>query len=205
MISENWETDAGGLCTFRVSPPYPPLISAFISWYYLQQLLLWWCLMVIFYFLLLCLLTRIMQGTFVPFLLFIYLYLRRVLHINFILWKDIWSSFCLMSPFWMVFLTIVRMFQHSTVKRNNRCPSTWVFLEGLIKTLLLEARIFGDFKSLVWDWSRNTHQKEFPGGPGVRTRCLHYGGPGSISGWGTKILQGEQQNQRRRRRKHPEK
>ena len=31
--------------------------------------------MVIFYFLLLCLLTRIMQGTFVPFLLFIFLYI----------------------------------------------------------------------------------------------------------------------------------
>ena len=41
--------------------------------------------MVIFYFLLLCLLTRIMQGTFVLFLLFIYLYLHRVLHIHFIL------------------------------------------------------------------------------------------------------------------------
>ena len=199
MISENWETVAGSLGTFRVSPPFPPLILAFTSWYYLQQLLLW-CLMVIFYFLLLCLLTRIMQGTFVLFLLFIYLYLHRVLHIHFILWKDIWSSFCLMSPFWMVFLTIVRMFQYRTVKRSNRCPSTWVFLEGLIKALALEARIFGDFKSLVWDWSRNTHQKEFPGGPVVRTRCLHCGGLDSISGWGTKILQGEQQNQKRRKR-----
>ena len=151
-------------------------------------------------------LTRIMQGTFILFLLFIYLCLHRVLHINFILWKDIWSSFCLMSPFWMVFLTIVRMFQYRTVKRSNRCPSTWVFLEGLIKTLSLEARIFGDFKRLVWDWSRNTHQKESPGGPVVRTQCLHCGGLDSISGWGTKILQGEQQNQkRRRRRKHPQK
>lgn len=61
----------------------------------------------------------------------------------------------------MVFLTIVRVFQYRTVKKNNRWPSTWVFLEGLIKTLSLEARLFRDFKSLVWDWSRNTHQREF--------------------------------------------
>ena len=30
---------------------------------------------------------------------------------------------------------------------------------------------------------------EFPGGPVVRTRRFHCRGPGSIPGWGTKILQ----------------
>ena len=30
---------------------------------------------------------------------------------------------------------------------------------------------------------------EFPGGPGVRTRCFCCQGPGSIPGWGTKSLQ----------------
>ena len=30
---------------------------------------------------------------------------------------------------------------------------------------------------------------EFPGGPVARTWCFHCWGPGSIPGWGTKILQ----------------
>ena len=33
---------------------------------------------------------------------------------------------------------------------------------------------------------------EFPGGPGVGTWCFHCGGPGSIPGEGTKILQATQ-------------
>ena len=36
--------------------------------------------------------------------------------------------------------------------------------------------------------------REFPGGPVVRTRCFHCGGPGSIPGWGTKIPQATQHN-----------
>ena len=31
--------------------------------------------------------------------------------------------------------------------------------------------------------------REFPGSPGVRTQCFHYGGLGSISDWRTKIPQ----------------
>ena len=35
--------------------------------------------------------------------------------------------------------------------------------------------------------------REFPGRPGVRTQCFHYGGLGSISGWRTKMPQTAQQ------------
>ena len=36
---------------------------------------------------------------------------------------------------------------------------------------------------------RLTKAREFPGGPVVRTLRFHCWGPGSIPGWGTKILQ----------------
>ena len=41
--------------------------------------------------------------------------------------------------------------------------------------------------------------REFPGGPVVRTRCFHCHGPGSIPGWGTKILQATQPKKKERK------
>ena len=43
-------------------------------------------------------------------------------------------------------------------------------------------------------------QQEFAGGPVVRTLCSHSEGPGSVSGWGTKIPQVMQHSQEKRER-----
>ena len=42
----------------------------------------------------------------------------------------------------------------------------------------------------------NNENREFPGGPGVRTQHFYYQGPGSIPGWRTKILQAAWQGQK---------
>ena len=39
---------------------------------------------------------------------------------------------------------------------------------------------------------QNTLTGDFPGGPMVRIWCFHSQGPGSIPGWGTKILEAVQ-------------
>ena len=45
---------------------------------------------------------------------------------------------------------------------------------------------------VTWGESQKLRCWEFPGGPVVRTRRFHHGGPGSIPGRGTKILQARQ-------------
>ena len=40
---------------------------------------------------------------------------------------------------------------------------------------------------------------ELPGGPVVRTQCFHCWGPGKIPGWGTKILQAMQHDQKKKK------
>ena len=47
---------------------------------------------------------------------------------------------------------------------------------------------------------KKSYFRDFPGNPLVRTECFHCQGPGSIPGWGTKLLQATHSGQKRKKR-----
>ena len=54
--------------------------------------------------------------------------------------------------------------------------------------------------SCLYIFGSQGEQQEFAGRPVVRTLCYHSDGPGSISGWGTKIPQVMQHSQEKKKR-----
>ena len=56
--------------------------------------------------------------------------------------------------------------------------------------------------SCLYIFGSQGEQQEFAGCPVVRTLCYHSDGPGSISGWGTKIPQVMQHSQEKKRERN---